>query len=95
MSKKVELVAYMDDPVSEETYYRSMDRNGMGRQIVTDTKVQTNLSKRWYRVYYRFAVNYYSPSQNFLYIWVKGEPYKLLYDDNDNPVGLRKYNGYI
>jgi hypothetical protein len=95
MSKKLELVAYMDDPVSEETYFRSTDQNGMGRKIVTDTKVQTNLSKRFYRVYYRFAVNYHNPTENFLYIVVKGQPYKIRHDDNGNMVGLRKYNGYI
>lgn len=73
------------------TVVRSMNENGLGTKIPSDFKVQTSLGKR---VYEHRVATYHNAPRNFDYIVVKGDVYKVHFEDG-KPVVLSKYSGYI
>jgi len=88
----MKIVAYVVDRPDEMTVVRSMDQYGLGTKIPSDYKVETDQSKRLYRVYEHTVATYANAPQNFKYITVKGQVYKVHFE-NGKPARLSKHVG--
>ena len=89
----MKLTAYMIDRPSEMQVVKSMNDRGLGTKIPSDFKVQTDQSKRFYRVYEHTVAVYPSAPQNFDYITVKGQIYRVHFSRGNQPIKLTKFRG--
>ena len=71
----VDVQAILTTPLNEMAVVRTMNKNGLGTKIPTDTMLQ--IGGRYYRVYEHNVVWHAQSTRNFEYVTIKGKVHKV------------------
>ena len=71
----VDVQAILTTPVNEMAVVKSMNKNGLGTKIPTDTMLQ--IDGTWYRVYEHNVVWHAQSTRNFEYVTIRKKVYRV------------------